>query len=200
MTEETKFVPENWDKEVEQVELVLYNNQNMRVTSQAEYDAASDFIKQAKTTINIVEAKRKRYTVPLDEMKKSVMEKKNAIVKPLEDFIIKLGDMQLAWYKQEQARVAEEQKRIDAEALEKAKLEHQSEVQVPVLEVAKTARTGFSTATVKKFWTFKVVDQSKVPAEFLWVNEDAVKTAINDGARSIAGLEIYEELRRPSIR
>ena len=199
MGDEKKFVPENWDKEVAAVEDVLYKHQEFKVATQEQYDMASDLIKQANTTINIVEAKRKKYTVPLDEMKKAIMDKKNAIVKPLEAFIDTLKAQMTSFYRAEQLRIVEEQKRIDAEALAQAQAEHKSEVVVPVLEVAKTQRTGFSTSTMKKIWKFEVEDITKVPAGYLLPNEVAIRSAIKDGARSIPGLKIYEDVA-PNIR
>ncbi len=72
MPDEKKFVPEKWDEEIAQVEAVLYQAQEMKISNQDEYNEAADFIKQANTTISIIEAKRKRYTVPLDDMKKGM--------------------------------------------------------------------------------------------------------------------------------
>ena len=48
-------------------------------------------------------------------------------------------------------------------------------------------------SVVRNVWNFKVVDLSKVPAEFLQINSVAVREAIKSGVRSIDGLEIFQE-------
>lgn len=60
---------------------------------------------------------------------------------------------------------------------------------------AKSAEINQSSAgaVVRKVWTFRVTDLSKVPAEFMQINEQAVRNAIRQGARQIAGLEIFQE-------
>lgn len=48
-------------------------------------------------------------------------------------------------------------------------------------------------ATVRMVWTFDVVDLSQVPAQFIVVNEKAVREAIKNGVRDVAGLKIYQK-------
>lgn len=62
-------------------------------------------------------------------------------------------------------------------------------------DTAKTEKLNQSsaTSTVRRVWNFKIIDFSKIPAEFLQLNETAVRNAIRNGARDIAGLEIYQE-------
>jgi len=53
---------------------------------------------------------------------------------------------------------------------------------------------GTGTSTIKMVWNFKIVDASKIPKDYLIVNEKMIKDAIkNHGIRSIAGVEIFEE-------
>lgn len=46
---------------------------------------------------------------------------------------------------------------------------------------------------VRKVWKFRVTDKSKVPDEFLIVDEKALGAAVRSGARKIEGVEIYFE-------
>ena len=48
-------------------------------------------------------------------------------------------------------------------------------------------------ANVRKVWKFRVTDKSKVPDEFLIVDEKALGAAVRSGARKIEGVEIYFE-------
>lgn len=52
---------------------------------------------------------------------------------------------------------------------------------------------GGANASVRMVWTFEVVDLAQVPAEFLAVNDTAVRQAIKDGTREIPGLKIYQK-------
>lgn len=56
-----------------------------------------------------------------------------------------------------------------------------------------TTRTETGAAYQKKHWTFKVVDASVVPREYLVVSDNKVRDAIRGGLRTIPGIEIYEE-------
>ncbi|MDD5304787.1 MAG: hypothetical protein PHS14_16955 [Elusimicrobia bacterium] len=47
--------------------------------------------------------------------------------------------------------------------------------------------------TVKKVWTFKVLDLDAVPRAYLVLDESRVREAIRQGVREIAGLEIYQD-------
>lgn len=62
-------------------------------------------------------------------------------------------------------------------------------------ETAKVEQINQSSnnSTVRKVLTFRINDLSKVPVEFIQLNEIAVRNAIRAGAREIAGLDIYQE-------
>ena len=49
------------------------------------------------------------------------------------------------------------------------------------------------TSSVRMIWDFNVVDLSKVPVEYLTINTTAVREAIRNGSREIAGLEIFQK-------
>ena len=48
-------------------------------------------------------------------------------------------------------------------------------------------------SVVRKVWAFRLTDLSKVPLQYLQLNETAVRNAIKAGERNIAGLEIFQE-------
>lgn len=76
---------------------------------------------------------------------------------------------------------------VEAEAA-RAKKEIEKEHAAAVASVSANKATG-----VRKTWTFRVTDASKVPAEFLVVDEKKIREAVRAGAREIAGVEIYQE-------
>lgn len=60
---------------------------------------------------------------------------------------------------------------------------------------AKQAEINQSSANsvVRKVWAFRLTDLSKVPLQYIQLNETAVRNAIKAGERNIAGLEIFQE-------
>lgn len=179
----------------------LYENQEITIETQDQYTAAGDKIKEVNTRIRKLEEKRKQYTDPLDDLKKQIMSDFKQMTDPLEEFVDMVKSKMLEFYKAEQKRKDEEQKRIEAEALEKAKQEDVSEVIVPVVNhQLKTQRGYKSTITVKKVWKWRVVDETKVPREYLCLDEKKINLAVRNEVRKIDGLEIYQEETAPVIR
>lgn len=185
----------------EDVRNFLYENQEIEITDADAYAKAGDIIKAVNNRIKAVEAKRLEYTRPLDESKRRIMADFQSITDPLEALVKELKQKMLAWYRVEQARADAEQKKIEEEAMAKAKAENVSEVTVPVVNTAmKTQRGTFATITVKKVWRWKVTDPDKVPDDFYSIDEDKIDAAVKLGSRYIAGVEIYQEEQAPSIR
>lgn len=60
---------------------------------------------------------------------------------------------------------------------------------------AKQAEINQSSANsvVRKVWAFRLTDLSKVPLQYIQLNETAVRNAIKAGEINIAGLEIFQE-------
>lgn len=69
------------------------------------------------------------------------------------------------------------------------------------MEAPKGIKTDTATTGLVERWTFRVVDKTQVPHEFLVVSDNAVRRAIAEGARNIPGLEIYaDEILSTRIR
>ena len=50
-----------------------------------------------------------------------------------------------------------------------------------------------SSASVSMVWDFEVLDKSQLPLEYLKVDETAIRNAIRNGERDIAGLNIFQK-------
>ena len=184
-----------------EVDQFLYDFQEVKITNQDQYTQAGDTVKQIQMKIKKIESKRLEYTRPLDESKRLIMDDFKKITEPLEEFVSELKNKMLAWYKLEQARLNEEQKKLEQEALAKAKAEHKAEVQVPVINnQLKTQRGDVATISIKKVWKYRIVDETKIPRQYLTLDTAKVTQAIRDEVRIIDGLEIYQEEQAPSIR
>lgn len=176
----------------QEVEQFLYEVSEINIASMDDYSRAGDIAKQAANKIKRLDEKRKEYTAPLDEAKKRIMADFNQVIKPLQDFVDALKQKMIVFYRDEQKRRDDEQKRIEQEALQKATENKQSEVVVPVVNDIKTQRGDVATTTVKKIWTFEVVDPAIVPVTYMTIDARKINDAIRDGVREINGIRIYQ--------
>jgi hypothetical protein len=84
-------------------------------------------------------------------------------------------------------------------AAEQAKAEVVSNMEIVKVEVpfipksTGVVHTASGTSSPKKHWTFKVQDAKAVPREYLMVNEKAIRQAVAQGVRNIAGVCIFED-------
>lgn len=178
----------------ESIDLFLYENQGVIITNPEQYTNAGDVLKAVKNKIKSLEEQRKSYTAPLDEAKKKLMADFKEVITPLEELENKIKSTMISWASAEQKRLDAEQARIDAEALAKAKAEKISEVVVPLVNTqVKTQRGTFSTTTLVKRWTWKLVDLEKVPRQYLTLDSPSITYAVREGKRQIEGIEIYQE-------
>jgi len=93
-------------------------------------------------------------------------------------------------------------RKAEAEAAERARREAEAfdepaPVVAPVVvkEAARVVSFSGAKASASTRWVHRVVDPDKVPRQYLMVNEAALKAAVAGGARSIEGVEIYEDVR-----
>src|SRR3990167_10478655 len=132
-----------------EVEMILYENHEVVVTSSEQYTHAGDVLKLIKNKMKSLEEQRKSYTAPLDEAKKSIMADFKEVMAPLEKLEATIKSTMITWASAEQKRLDEEQRKIDEAVLAKAKAEKLSVVDVPVVNTQiKTQRGAFSTNTI----------------------------------------------------
>jgi hypothetical protein len=85
---------------------------------------------------------------------------------------------------------------VAAQEAQKAKTqeEYKAVVNHAVATVA-AAATVPKNITVGEVWTFEVLDEAEVPAEFKSVDSSKVNLAIKAGLRDIPGLRIFSQAR-----
>jgi len=178
----------------------LYSKQKILISSQTEYIQAGDLIKVVKNKINKIEEQRKTWTKPLDESKKRIMEDVKNAINPLKEFENNVKITMTDWYMKEKIRKDKEQAILEAKAKEQAIKEQKKNgakipimSAVPIVNNIQTQRGDMSVTTMKKVWTFKVVDETKIPREYLSINEVEIRSSIRGGIRKIKGLEICQE-------
>ncbi len=47
--------------------------------------------------------------------------------------------------------------------------------------------------SLRKEWTFSIIDKDNIPRQYLIPDEKAIKAAVKGGQREIAGIKIYEK-------
>ena len=188
-----------------------------QITNAAEKDNAVSLLKEVSDYSKALTAQRQELTRPLKEQAKAI---EADFKKPLDflkeaDCIIRTkinayltAERRKAEAEAEAARKAAEEKALaDALALEAEKgntydpitqaavnemIEEKQDALIDATAIRSSVNQSTATSTVRTVWTFEVVDLSAVPADFLMLNEKAVRQAIKDGAREIAGLKIFQ--------
>jgi len=150
----------------------------LQVTDPEDGDAGVA-LKAAGETYRSLEDLRKRLKAPYLEAGRAV----DKWFRPLKQLKAAMDA-----FKRELARIEMERERVRQEKLQAA-LERAKEGEIVAVPEAPPERA----TTIRKAWTFKVKDLSLVPAEYMMLNEAAVRAAIRDGVREIPGLEIYED-------
>lgn len=158
----------------------------IQVTTVEQEEEAYNALKEIKKAIKTIEDKRKEITQPLNASLKAT----NAMFKKLsEPFLVAdktlRGKVEDFHQIQEEKAEKERQRREKIQAAHAAKGHETHEITEPEVEVSK------STVTAKR-WTFEVVDESKIPREYLIVDGTAVRKAIRNGVREIDGLDIFQ--------
>ncbi len=92
---------------------------------------------------------------------------------------------------QERLREAEENRRRAEEMLQRDQ-HAPTELEVPAARPS-TIQTAAGRATIRKRWVHELVDEMRVPREYLMVDDRLVRAAIGDGVREIPGIRIFPE-------
>jgi hypothetical protein len=146
-----------------------------------------------------MEAKRKDYLQPFQEHVKEVNEIYKTLMLPIEQ-ADKVTRDKVSAYMQEQARIRFEQEEINRKRMEAAEAEMRLKGEltesvnlVEVIEVQKKVNTDMGSIGTMKVRKFEVEDITKVPAEYLKVDEVAIGKLVRAGIKSISGIRIWEE-------
>jgi hypothetical protein len=175
----------------------------------------ADFIKQLTACTKAAESARVGAKEPHLEASRAVDGFFKKITDPLASAKTKI-QQRLDFYLREKAAAeqrrrseeAAEMERLAKDAADRAQTEAQvtaaiaveeragemrQEAQAKPADMARTRGDFGAVATLRSVWTFEVMDRSKIPADYLMVNEAAIKGAVKAGIREIPGVRIYQE-------
>jgi hypothetical protein len=161
---------------------------NLSVTNEPAFQQITSFYSQSKDWENQIETMRKFANKPDQERINIRNDKAKELLDPLRQ-IQSIAKTKTSQYQAmlEEAKRAEQEKAKEAVEL----LGLEDAPYIPPVE--KTHRGDGAMVYTKTIRKFRIVDQAKVPAQYLKVDEDAVALAIKLGVAEIDGLEIYEE-------
>ncbi len=181
-----------------QVELTKYNNdveQALMHARQVSIDSDDDATSNVELAGNMrklskrIEMTKKDITSPAREFVAKMNALANGYTEKLEQAIglisSKVGKYNLA-------KVEEQQKELEILAI----LEEAAGIQpsfVTAAPVKENTQTALASTYQRQDWSIEVEDISKVPMQFLMINESLVKTAIKSGRSEIPGLKITEQ-------
>jgi len=203
----------------EQAEGIFNDVQKYTITDIEIYNTAADHLKTIKGKTKEIDDARKSMTKPLDESKKKIMD---FFRKPLEQLKLAEGKIKGAMldFKREQERKRqEEEARLRALAekeaeKERKKLEKKAEkaeakgdtekaeelreqkeevfAPTPIVESKVNKVSGIST---KKVWKYRIVDETKIPHEYMMPNEKKIGqfARMAQGTQQVPGIEFYAE-------
>lgn len=177
------------------IDKFLYSNQEVVIETNDDYLKAGDLLKIVKNKIFRIEEQRKDWTRPMDLSKKRIMDDVKQVIKPLNDFIEMIDPIMIKWWKKEKKIKDAEQAKIEEAALAKIKKEGKSNMEVSVVNDIKTQRGDIATTTITQHWTHKIIDESKIPREYLSVDEVKIRIAIRNKVRKIEGVKIFQTER-----
>ncbi len=138
--------------------------ESYEIVNQESMEGGINFLGKIKAAADRVEQTRKFFTKPLLDLKKTYDSKFTPVTDELEK-------------------------------AEKALKKKMTDYRLTLPENApaeKTTKTADAKATFVKVWKHRVIDETKVPPEYLMVNEKKIGKVVDAGIRNIPGVEIYE--------
>lgn len=190
----------------------------VEVVDDASLSKANEFNEQIKKAIKRVDVRRREFTDHLN----IVLKNTNAVFKPvieygesvselvrtkMRDYMLekeaRLKAEQEAQRKIEMERLEARQKEMEALAVkhdsdtlinEAVKIEAKIEqMELKPIEVKNIVRSEAGSITLRKTWTYEVINQDLVPRDFMSPDDKKIMFVIKNGCKEIAGLRIFEE-------
>lgn len=190
------------------------------VTDTVSYDSAITFLKEVNTKLKDFKSQREKYIKPLKDSIKAIDDKLKEPIKLLEDTDTTLREKLNSYlsevHKREEERLALERRKAEDEALKEIDnlegiksqageydevtqkaiqrtIENKQNKAIEATAFEEKLNLSTNSASVSMVWDFEVTDKSKLPLEFLKVDEVAIRNAIRNGQRDIAGVNIFQK-------
>lgn len=179
-------IEETINKETKPVSLMVSKADKLAlVKTDEDVVKATEFLVQVKNKIDSLEEERQSYTKPLNESLRRLNSRFKELTEPLKTAERVVKEAILSY------RIKREETRLKEQARLQKKNGNTNISLMDVLPDIIESKSG-ETRTTKR-WTFEIIDEKKIPREYLEVNVTKVNEAISAGVRKIAGLNILQK-------
>lgn len=178
---------------------MLVAGMELTIAGDVDLKIAADILQSIAKQKKLIESRRQFFVKPLNDQVKKI----NDLFKPLATKLAEV-DMSIRGkvnkYRSDQAAIAaKEQKRLDDLAVkQQVRLDKKSEktgVEAPkiIAPVVQAANTKVEGMTVRKTWTYEIVDEKLVPDEYYTIDPTKIRSAIRNEVREIPGIKIFQK-------
>lgn len=188
------------------------------INNDEDFFNAGEMLKIIKNKVKTIEGARKRITKPLNDYIKSwngefktVLDRANDVKDKIEKEVLRYNKIKEQQKREdEEIKRQEELKRLEeereiselkAELLDSKAEEKKSEylekkitkLEDKEIQIKPSYDLGDSKLTIRKSWTYEVVDENLVPRDFCSPDHKKIMDDIKSGTREIPGLNIYQK-------
>lgn len=172
-------------KIAEEKAMTLADNSRIIVNSQPTLEQAKQSLVQVKEIKKIVTEKKDSIIKPLNEALKNA----RSLFKPIEDKVDVIEDYLKTSILKYNTKLLEEQRKREEEAQEKIKAGASFDEATKLVSKTEKKIDAIPTRKIKRL---KIIDETLIPRQFLVPNEVAIKEALSSGIK-VAGCELVEE-------
>lgn len=172
-------------KIAEEKAMTLADNSRIKVNSQPTLDQAKTSLTQVKEIKKIVQEKKDSVVKPLNEALKNT----RALFKPIEDKVDLIETYLKGEVLRYNTKLLQEQRKREEEA--QAKIEAGATFEEATKSVERIEKKIDAIPT-RKIKRLKIIDASKIERQFLIPDEQAIKEALLSGIK-VSGCELVEE-------
>jgi hypothetical protein len=183
----------------EQTGTIIETARTLTITADEDVERASVVLKSIAETKKGAEERRQFFVKPMNDQVKKINDLFKELVAPLLEADTTIR-RKVSEYRSAQAEIArKEQERLNKlAAQQQARLDKKAEtkgVEAPKITAPVVAAppTKVGNVVARKVWKFEITDTTAVPRQFLAIDEQAIRAAVREGVREIAGVRIYQE-------
>ena len=189
----TSIIPAAEASEIRQAtNTIVAESVALTITTSRDEDESYEVLRRIAERKKFIEGKRLAITKPLNASLKAANSMFKELALPLvrADEVIR-GKI-TAFHRKREAQAVAKQARLMAKA-EEAEASGDDEKAFAIEEKAAAVTANVGKSSMVKRWVFEVEDASKVPLEYMEVNETAIRKAIALGVRDIPGVQIHQQ-------
>ena len=162
---------------------------NIIVEDEAGVQMASELLGKIKANLNSLKMLKDQFVKPYDD---KVKESKNWFKMqeaPFKEMEAVVKDKIGVYMEAERKKAEDEAKRLAEQAKKETGDAKPVPIEVPKMSVQATS----GKVSAKEIKSYEIVDESKIPREYLTVDRGAIQKAVRDGVKDIPGVKIVKK-------